>query len=103
MKKKITITLEVESDDEFMMSNEFIENDLKTEINCASNSYDIVSIVVSDQIENEGTWILIGHNPNYSVFDNSGPRLYECCKCKHVTDVRTKRCPECWANMGNLI
>lgn len=46
MKKKITITLEVESNDEFMMSNEFIKNDLEAEINCASNSYDVVSIDV---------------------------------------------------------
>lgn len=48
MKKKITVILEIESDDEFMMSNEFIKNDLKTEINCASNSYDVVSIDVEN-------------------------------------------------------
>lgn len=55
MKKKITITLEVKSDDEFMMSNEFIKNDLEAEIGCASNSYDVVSIAISDQMENEET------------------------------------------------
>lgn len=44
MKKQITVVLEVESDDEFMMTNEFIENDLKAEIGCASNIYDVVSI-----------------------------------------------------------
>lgn len=49
MKKTITIALEVESDDEYMMSDEFIKTDLEREINCASNFYDVVSInIISD-------------------------------------------------------
>lgn len=43
MKKRIMIVLEIESNDEYMLSDEFIKNDLKQEINCASNSYKIVS------------------------------------------------------------
>ena len=42
MKKRVTIVLEVESDDEINMSDIFIRNDLEQEINCASNFYDIV-------------------------------------------------------------
>ena len=49
IKKTITIALEVESDDEYMMSDEFIKTDLEREINCASNFYDVVSInIISD-------------------------------------------------------
>ena len=49
MKKTITIVLETESDDEYMMSDEFIKTDLEQEINCASNSYTVVSInTISD-------------------------------------------------------
>jgi hypothetical protein len=44
MKKIIKIILEVESDDEHMMSDKFIKTDLEQEINCASNSYTVVSI-----------------------------------------------------------
>ena len=43
MKKRITIVLEVESDDCSMMEDDFIKKDLNTEINCASNFYEIVS------------------------------------------------------------
>lgn len=48
MKKKVTVVLEVESDDDFMLSDDYIHDELETEINCASNSYDIISIQVSD-------------------------------------------------------
>ena len=49
MKKTITIVLETESDDEYMMSDEFIKTDLEQEINCASNSYTVVSVnTISD-------------------------------------------------------
>lgn len=44
MKKQITVVLEVESDDEFMMTNDFIKKDLESEIACATNSYDVISI-----------------------------------------------------------
>ena len=47
MKKMITIVLETESDDEHMMSDEFIKNDLEQEISCASNGYIIVSITAT--------------------------------------------------------
>lgn len=49
MKKTIMIVLETESDDEYMMSDEFIKTDLKREINCASNSYTVVSITTISQ------------------------------------------------------
>lgn len=42
MKKRVTIVLEVESDDEINMSDNFIRSDLEQEINCASNFYDII-------------------------------------------------------------
>ena len=44
MKKRVTLVLEVESEDEFAMADDFIKRDLETEINCACNSYDIISI-----------------------------------------------------------
>lgn len=48
MKKKIIVTLEVDSEDEFMLTDDFIRNDIETEINCASNYYNVISINVSD-------------------------------------------------------
>lgn len=42
MKKRVTIVMEVESDDEINMSDNFIRSDLEQEINCASNYYDII-------------------------------------------------------------
>ena len=51
MKKRITLVLEVESDDEFNLTDEFIRNDLETEINCASNSYDFITMTF-DEIKN---------------------------------------------------
>lgn len=44
MKKRVTVVLEVESDDEINMDDKFIKNDLEQEINCASNFYEMVSI-----------------------------------------------------------
>lgn len=44
MKKRVTVILEVEKDDEYDMTDKFIEQDLKQEINCASNYYDVISI-----------------------------------------------------------
>ena len=41
IKKRITLTLEVENEDG-QMSDDYIKNDLEVEINCASNSYDII-------------------------------------------------------------
>ena len=43
MKKQVTLVLEVESDDEYMLRDDVIESDLHREINCACNSYDVVS------------------------------------------------------------
>lgn len=42
MKKRVTVVLEVESDDDYMLRDDVIERDLKREINCACNSYDMV-------------------------------------------------------------
>lgn len=50
MKKTITIVLETESDDEYMMSDEFIKTDLEQEINCASNNYAVISITTTSQL-----------------------------------------------------
>ena len=44
MKKRVTVILEVESDDDINMSDKFIKNDLEQEIGCASNSYEVISI-----------------------------------------------------------
>ena len=44
MKKRITIVLEVDTDDELMLSDDFIKEDLEQEINCASNTYEIKSV-----------------------------------------------------------
>ena len=44
MKKRVTVVLEFETDDEINFSDKFIQNDLKQEIGCASNDYDIISI-----------------------------------------------------------
>ena len=44
MKKRVTVILEVESDDDISMSDDFIKDDLEQEINCASNSYEVISI-----------------------------------------------------------
>lgn len=44
MKKRVTVVLEVESDDELDMGDAFIKNDLEREINCASNCYEVISI-----------------------------------------------------------
>lgn len=43
MKKRITLILEVDSNDETMLSDEFIKLDIEQEIHCASNWYDIIS------------------------------------------------------------
>ena len=44
MKKRITVILEVDTDDEHMSTDDFIKRDLEQEINCASNYYEIISI-----------------------------------------------------------
>ena len=44
MKKRVTVILEVKSDDDIYISDEFIRNDLETEINCTTNYYDVISI-----------------------------------------------------------
>lgn len=41
MKKRVILILEVESDDEVNMKDEFIRSDLEREINCCSNFYEI--------------------------------------------------------------
>ena len=52
MHKRITVILETASDDEYMLSDEFIENDIKTELNCASNFY-VVMDLKTEEIEDE--------------------------------------------------
>ena len=52
MKKQITLVLTAESD-EVMLRDSFIENDLMQEINCASNSYELVSIETHEVVTTE--------------------------------------------------
>lgn len=42
IKKRVTLVLEVESEDEHDMTDDYIEKDLRSEINCASNYYEVV-------------------------------------------------------------
>lgn len=44
IKRRVTVILEVETDDDINASDEFIRSDLEQEIRCASNYYDIISI-----------------------------------------------------------
>ena len=44
MKKRITIVLEIDTDDKQMISDDFITEDLTQEIGCASNTYKIKSV-----------------------------------------------------------
>lgn len=44
MKKRVTVVLEVESDDEYYTDDKFIKHDLEQEINCATNWYEVISI-----------------------------------------------------------
>ena len=44
MKKRIHVILEVESNDELIMSDDFIRHDLTAEIRCAANDYSIIRI-----------------------------------------------------------
>lgn len=44
MKKRVTVVLEVESDDEYYTDDDFIKHDLKQEIKCATNWYEVISI-----------------------------------------------------------
>ncbi len=54
MKRRITLVLEVENDEPLDLTDEFIRNDLETEIRCASNSYDFISFKFEDiKIEDE--------------------------------------------------
>lgn len=50
MKKRIVITLEVDTDDELMQTDDFIRSDLESEINCASNYYDVISIETEELV-----------------------------------------------------
>ena len=62
MKKRVTVVLEVETDDEYMLRDDVIERDLQREINCACNSYDIVDFK-TEIIEVDP------HNPPYEMTD----------------------------------
>ena len=48
MKKRITIVLEVETEDPVMMTDDFIKNDLECEISCASDAYEIITIETTE-------------------------------------------------------
>lgn len=50
MRKRITVVLEVDTEDEQMQTDDFIKNDLEQEINCASNFYDIISIETKELV-----------------------------------------------------
>ena len=46
MKKQVHIILEVDSDDPLMLSDEFIKGDLISELSCAANRYNIISMII---------------------------------------------------------
>lgn len=46
MKKQIELILEVDADDETMLSDYFIQADIEQELHCASNWYEIKSIKI---------------------------------------------------------
>lgn len=48
MKKRITVVVELDTDDEYMAADDFIKKDLEQEIGCASNWYDIKSIEIKE-------------------------------------------------------
>ena len=48
MKKRVIVILEVESEDDMNISDEFIKNDLEQEISCASNYYETISIQTTE-------------------------------------------------------
>lgn len=48
MKKRITIVLEVETEDPVMVTDDFIKNDLECEIDRTSNTYEMVSIEINE-------------------------------------------------------
>ena len=48
MNKQINLVLEVESDDAYMISDEFIKHDIALELNCASNYYVLKSIGIKE-------------------------------------------------------
>lgn len=50
MKKRITIVLETESEDCDLMTDDFIMDDLETEMNCTVNLYNIVSFETEELI-----------------------------------------------------
>lgn len=52
MKKQINLVLEVEGDDAYMLSDDFIKLDIALELNCASNYYILKSISIKE-IEDE--------------------------------------------------
>lgn len=51
MKKRVTLILEVESDDNFYIRDSFIKDDLTAEIACTTNHYELISIS-SEEIQN---------------------------------------------------
>ena len=44
MKKRVTVVLEVESDDEYYLDDKFIKHDLEQEIRCTTNWYEVISV-----------------------------------------------------------
>lgn len=58
MKKRVTIVLEVESEDEINMDDRFIRQDLEQEISCASNSYEVISFRTQKGTDRQETEIV---------------------------------------------
>lgn len=44
MKKRVTVVLDVESDDDYYTDDNFIKHDLEQEIKCTTNWYEVISI-----------------------------------------------------------
>lgn len=75
MNKRVTIVLDVSSEDDINMTDTFIKNDLETEINCASNSYDLVSfhaVTLRDQEHKKHICPICGHEVEIEKIEESG-------------------------------
>ena len=50
---------------------------------------------LANEQRTDGKWKFISYNPNYSPFDGSPDKIYECTNCGYTTGSKTKHCPMC--------
>ena len=100
MKKRITVVLTLDTNDEHMFTDNFIEQDIKSELHCASNFYNFESITM-DTIEEHppiGRWKKL----EGSYMSPGGTPAYVCANCggsEHLHGVEFSRrkifCDDC--------